>query len=404
MDHSPARATHGPAPDRRYGADDRPGDAGEGLHDASAGAFDRYHRQMLLPGFGREGQARLRAATVLVAGCGALGASIADSLARAGVGRLILVDRDVVELTNLQRQTLYDQSQAEAGLPKAVAAAQRLGAVNPEVRLEPAVCDLTASTADRLAEGVDLIADGLDNFETRYLLNDLAVRRGIPLVYGGAVATSGMCLPILPHPRRRAGEGGAVRWSPEASTPCLRCLFPDAPPPGTSPTCDTVGVLGPLVSMVAALQATLILKLLTGQVDRIDRRLVSFDLLDNEWRFLDVSTAGPGEHCPCCGEGRFEHLSGARGGGATSLCGRSAVQVTPPGPLTTFDLAAAAERLRPHGRFERTRFMVRGAFDQERTASGGRVTLSLFPDGRAILHGIDDRERARALYAKYVGV
>ena len=284
-----------------------------------------------------------------------------------------------------------------------MAAAERLALVNPEVALQPEIVDLGSGTIDRLAGTVDAIADGLDNFETRYLLNDAAVRWGIPLVYGGAVGLTGMCLPILPHPRHRRGPGGSVRWTEAESSPCLRCLFPEPPPPGASPTCDTVGVLGPVVAIVAALQSAHLLKLLTGQHATLDRRMACIDLGDNEFRFMDVSSAGPSEECPCCGLGEFSFLEGLAGGGTTTLCGRSAVQVTPAGDGASFDLAAVADRLQPHGRFERTRFMVRGSFAQERTATGQPISISLFGDGRAILHGIDEAERARALYARYIG-
>jgi adenylyltransferase/sulfurtransferase len=204
---------------------------------------------MLLPGIGEAGQRRLRAARVLIVGCGALGSVVADTLARAGVGGLRLVDRDVVEITNLQRQVLYDERDVEQSVPKSEAARQRLELINRQVHVEAHVDDFNHRNAERFVDGVDLIVDGLDNFEARYLLNDLAVARHLPYIYGGAVGTSGMSMPILPHPAHgRPRADAALSWTAEQSTACLRCIFPEPPPPGTSPTCDTAGVLGPAAS------------------------------------------------------------------------------------------------------------------------------------------------------------
>ncbi|MFO0873840.1 MAG: ThiF family adenylyltransferase [Phycisphaerales bacterium] len=416
--------------------------------------MDRYHRQSLLPVVTEAGQVRIRSAHAFVAGCGALGSGLIDALARAGIGTLTIVDRDVVEWTNLQRQTLYEERHAREAAPKAVAAAERIAAINGEVTVHPFVEDLSAMNVERLADGADLILDGLDNFETRYLLNDHAVRSGVPLIYGGAVGTSGMVMTILPHSRhrraaRRAGHvrgqapadrsvgadgraaGALVRWTDELATPCLRCVFPEAPPPGASPTCDTAGVLGPVVSIVAALQATQAIKLVVGDLRAVDRHLISIDAWTNEWRFLDVSAAGPSPTCPCCGLGRFDFLDDAHGiddpvgadnygaggtaggtvgsaprrarGGTTSLCGRNAVQVVPAGAGPgRVDLDMVAARLAGHGAFSATRHMLRGLLAHER-GDDGPLELTLFPDGRAIVKGTTDAERARGVYAKYVG-
>lgn len=340
---------------------------------------------------------------MLVAGCGALGSVLIDQLARAGVGSLVLVDRDIVEWTNLQRQTLYDERHARSGVPKAVAAAERVAAINSEVRVVAAVEDLGPRNAQRLAEGCDVLADGLDNFEARYLLNDLAVSEGLPYIYGGAVATTGMSLAVLPSARARRGSRGRVVWRESQATPCLRCLFPEAPPPGSTATCDTAGVLGGAVAMVATNQAVQIIKLLVGDVDSLERRMLSFDCWQNEWRWLDMSSAGPGPGCPCCGLGRFEHLLGDAGAGAGALCGRDAVQVTPvaagPGRL---DLAALEGRLRSHGTFARSPFLLRGVLREEQ-GELGPIELTLFADGRAIVRGTRQVERARSVYARYVG-
>ena len=222
-------------------------------YDSTMSPFDpalaRYHRQMLLPSIGEDGQRRLASSTAVIVGCGALGTVSADALVRAGVGRIVIVDRDIVELTNLQRQVLFDESDARAGLPKAAAAARRLGATNSAIRIVPIVADFTSQKAESIILGTpqdagvraQVVLDGTDNFQTRYLLNDVCVKHGIPLVYGGAVGTTGMTMTI------------ATAIDPP--TPCLRCVFPEAPAPGSTPTCDTAGILGPVAGIVASLQA-----------------------------------------------------------------------------------------------------------------------------------------------------
>ncbi|MCP3904504.1 MAG: thiazole biosynthesis adenylyltransferase ThiF [Planctomycetes bacterium] len=371
--------------------------------------LDRYHRQTLLPGIGEAGQQRLRSAHGLVVGCGALGTVIADALARAGIGTLTIVDRDVVEATNLQRQVLFDERDVENHVPKAEAARNKLARINRQVTVHARVEDFGHRHAESFLDGVDVILDGLDNFETRYLLNDLAVKHGLPYVYGGAVAATGVSLTVLPHPRHRverAGREPAVTWSAEEATPCLRCVFPEAPPPGTAPTCDTAGVLGPVVAMVAAHQATQALKLLTGNLDAVDRSLLSIDAWTNEVRRFDVSGARDAGDCPCCGRGVFESLAGG-GSETTSLCGRNAVQITPaasaaPSP-SNLDLGETARRLEPHGSFTRNEYLLRGAFRAEMGSGGDPIELTLFPDGRAIIKGTAEPEVARSIYARYVG-
>jgi adenylyltransferase/sulfurtransferase len=368
------------------------------------GDLDRYHRQMLLRGIGEPGQNRLLESRALVVGCGALGTMIADALARAGVGTLAIVDRDTVELTNLQRQVLFDESDAANSMPKAQAAAARIRRINSAIRIEAHVDDFNHRNADRYLDGADVILDGLDNFETRYLLNDLAVRRGVPYLYGGAVGTGGMTLAILPHPQHRAAgpARSRVRYGAEESTPCLRCVFPDPPPPGASPTCDTAGVLGPAVAMVAALQAASAIKLLTGNVAAVDRSLVSIDVWDNAVRRFDVSGARTASHCPCCVGGAFEFLEGVSGSAATSLCGRNAVQITPPQRTAGgLDLGALAQRLAAHGTFSHNGYLLHGRL----TPADGRPAyeLTLFPDGRAIIKGTSEIETAKSVYARYVG-
>ncbi|MDY7108823.1 MAG: HesA/MoeB/ThiF family protein, partial [Planctomycetota bacterium] len=243
------------------------------MNDTNRQSPARYHRQTLLPQIGEEGQRRLRAAHALVIGCGALGCVMADTLARAGIGALTIIDRDVVDLTNLHRQILFEERDAEEAIPKAEAARARIARLNGDVTVSAHVDDFHHHNAEAYLRRAapDLILDGLDNFATRYLLNDLAVKHGLPLVHGGAVGTRGTVLTILPHPARRAVESrSAILWTAGQATPCLRCVFPEPPAPGTGPTCDTAGVLGPLVMLVAARQAAEAIKLITGDIDAVE--------------------------------------------------------------------------------------------------------------------------------------
>ena len=360
--------------------------------------FSRYHRQMLLPGFGEDGQRRLAEARVLVLGCGALGTVVADMLARAGVGRLVIVDRDFVETTNLQRQVLFDENDVAEALPKAEAARRKLARINSEVDVTAIIDDMNAGNMERYAAGVDLIVDGLDNFETRYLANDYAVKHGVPYVYGGAVGTTGAAYAILPHTER-----GDAPWERLAegskATPCLKCLFEEAPPPGTMPTCDTVGVLGPAVAIVANFEAAEALKILTGNLDRVTPTMLSFDLWSGSLMQLKVARAYDDGDCTCCKHRQFEYLDGQRGSGTTTLCGRDAVQLTHKQHAGKLDLDEIAGRLRAHGTVTANRFMLRAALAD----NGREYELTVFTDGRAIVKGTREANVARSVYAKYVG-
>ena len=315
----------------------------------------RYSRQLLFAPIGLQGQRRLVAARVGLVGCGALGSVIAGHLVRAGVGFLRLADRDYLELNNLQRQMLYTEADVERRLPKAVAAAEHLRAINSEVVVEP------------------LVGDGTDNFAARFLINDLAVARGIPWVYGGVIGASGMTMTVVP------GDG-----------PCLRCVFPEMPPPGSAPTCDTAGVLNTAVAVVGSLEANEVYKLVADPEAR-NRDLLTVDLWD--LRFEAVHIARDPE-CPACGQRRFPFLEAEEEFAATSLCGRNAVQVVPP-PGARVDLSALGERLAAVGQVRRNPFLL------EVIVEG--ATLTIFPDGRAIIKGTDDLSVARVLYARYVG-
>lgn len=345
----------------------------------------RYHRQMLLRGIGEEGQRRLLGSRALIVGCGALGTVSAEMLARAGVGTITIVDRDVVELTNLQRQVLFDERDAREGLPKAEAAARKLVTINSSIRVNAVVVDFGHRNAEKLAAGAEVILDGTDNFETRYLLNDLAVKSGVPLVYAGAVGTEGMSMSILP------GEAA-----------CLRCVFDEPPDAGSVATCDTAGVLGPVTAMIASVQAAEAIKLLAGRRGDVSRTLLAVDLWANTSRRVDLTEARRAD-CPCCGERRFEFLDGERVTSAAKLCGRGAVQVNPPTVESRVDLEQLATRLRAHAHVEVSRFMLKGLLGGEKSEEGGPVELTVFPDGRAIVKGTTQVERAKGIYAKYVG-
>ncbi|HRQ74237.1 MAG TPA: ThiF family adenylyltransferase [Phycisphaerales bacterium] len=342
----------------------------------------RYHRQMLLPRIGEAGQQRLAASSVLLVGCGALGSVSADLLVRAGVGRLVLIDRDLVEPTNLQRQTLY--TEADVGMPKAEAARRRLAAANSGVRIVAHVADFTGDAAEDLAEGpIDAVVDGTDNFETRLVLNDLAVERGVPFVYAGVVGTCGTTMTVIP-----------------GRTACLRCLVDVPPPPGALPTCDTAGVFGPTVVMAAAWQASEALRLLVGD-DTPGGDLIEFDLWPPRVRRFDMRASRRAD-CPCCSGRRFDYLRGVAGTRTTTLCGRNSVQVLPQ-HNGGVDLPALAERLGAHGAIAANEFLVRCELRAEPSDGGGVCMLTVFSDGRAIVSGTLRPERARAIYARYVG-
>jgi molybdopterin/thiamine biosynthesis adenylyltransferase len=335
----------------------------------------RYSRQVLFDGIGRDGQARICAARVVLVGCGALGTVQASLLVRAGVGRLRIIDRDFVEESNLQRQVLFDEEDVRALLPKAVAAERKLRPVNSLVQVEGLVEDLNAATIDRLLQGFDLIVDATDNFDARFLLNDFAVKTGVPWIYGACVGSYGLTFPILP------GE-----------TACLRCVFESAPPPGLSPSCDTAGVIGPIVGAIASLQAAEALKILAARRDRVSRRMTVIDLWDNRHDAIDLPPRDPA--CPCCGRREFPYLEGSLGADTTTLCGRDSVQIRRRDG-GRIDLDGLAGRLAAFGAIERNRFLVRVTIDGH--------PLTVFADGRAIVGGTSDPAVAKSIYARYVG-
>ena len=357
---------------------------------------------MLLSDLDMAGQQALATARVVIIGCGALGTVAAELLARAGAGlaasggELRLVDRDVVERSNLHRQVLFDDADASAGVPKAIAAAAAIARINPDVHVTPIVADCTSrSILDVVGETrPTVILDGTDNFETRFLLNDVAVMRGVPMIYAGAVGTRGMLATILPAP----AHGVTTPWTPG---PCLRCLI-DAPAPGTTETCDTVGILGPVSAAAASFQAIEAIKIITERFDLVRRHVLAFDPWRCEFSRLAMDEGAQAHGCPCCGARRFEFLDAPTNGSAV-LCGSDAVQITPK-VRGTIDLEALATRLAGVGAFEATPWMVRGEVRKEQNDQGNEpLRLSVFGDGRAIVHGTRRVERARAVYAKLVG-
>ncbi len=337
--------------------------------------MERYSRQILFEGIGEEGQRRLRASRALVVGCGALGSAHVETLARAGLGSLRVVDRDFVEESNLQRQTMFTERDARERVPKAVAAARRVAEINSDVECEAEVVDVNRSNVERLVDACDVVLDGTDNFATRFLVNDACVKHGVPWVYGAAVGSYGVTLTVRPN-----------------ATPCLRCVFPEVPAAGTAPTCDTAGVIMPVIAVVAAVQVAEALKLMTGSVGSLHGRLMQFDVWRNEWRRINVGARAP--ECPACGLGRFESLEAEAGDSTTVLCGRDAVQVSPHG-ATALDLDALAERLRGAGEVKANEYLVR--------LRAGGYELTVFRDARAIVRGTDDAAVARSVYARYVG-
>jgi adenylyltransferase/sulfurtransferase len=340
-------------------------------------SLERYSRQMRFFGVGEEGQLRLLNSHVTLCGCGALGTVLANALVRAGVGHLRLVDRDFIETNNLQRQVLFDEHDVAENLPKAEAAARKLGAINSSVHVEPVVTDIDRTNILELTNDADLILDGTDNFEIRYLINDVAVKLGKPWVYGGCIGSHGQTMTILP------GE-----------TPCLRCVFEAAPAPGEAGTCETAGVLSPIVNIVASFQATEAFKILTGHRDQINRELIYIDVWENLQRRIKIAPLLGKVDCPCCRRRRFEWLDGEQGSQTTSLCGRNAVQVAHRTPAT-LNFEELAHHLGMMGEVSYNRFLLK--FEAE------NCQFTVFPDGRAIIKGTSDVDKARTLYAKYIG-
>lgn len=336
---------------------------------------ERYSRQILFREIGSAGQEKLLRSRVLLVGCGALGASHAEMLARAGIGKLRIVDRDFVEFTNLQRQTLFNESDAAERLPKAIAAKARIAEINSEIEVEAMIADVNNSNIESLIDGCDLALDGTDNFQVRYLLNDACVKHKTTWIYGAAVSSYGTTMTIIP------GE-----------TPCLRCIFDEMPDAGSAPTCDTAGVIMPIIGTVSATQVSEALKILVGDMDSLHRSLMQFDVWANDRQRIKLGEPNP--DCQCCGKKIFEFLDAESQEFTAVLCGRNAVQIAPPAQ-TNIDLASLAERINSLTEVKHNEYLVR--------FMSGENEITVFSDGRAIVKGTDDISAARSLYAKYVG-
>jgi molybdopterin-synthase adenylyltransferase len=333
---------------------------------------ERYSRQMLFRPIGDEGQRKLSTARIAIVGCGATGSAMISLLSRAGVGTLRIIDRDYVELSNLQRQVLFDEADATESLPKAIAAARKIKAFNSEIVVEPHAADLTPANVDGLLSDVELILDGTDNFETRYLINDFAVSKKLPWIYVAAVASYAVTMTVLP------GE-----------TACLACIFPDFPR-GMVETCDTSGILNSAVNFVASIASTEAIKLLVGARDSVRRTLLSYDVWSNDFAEINTDKLRPG--CRACEQHDFGHLSG-EGRPHITLCGRNSVQIHERQRPLDFD--ELTRRLTPHGTVRHSEFILKFWHDP--------YELTLFPDGRTIVKGTTDTGIARSLYARYIG-
>ena len=335
---------------------------------------ERYSRQVLFSGVGAAGQQAIGASRIAVVGCGALGTVSAEMLARAGVGQLTIIDRDFVEESNLQRQSLFSEADARQGLPKAVAAQRALRAVNSEVRVEGIIKDVTWENIDNLCRNTDLIVDGTDNFETRFLINDFAVKYDLPWVYGACVGSYGVAFAFRPP-----------------HTACLQCLFEQPPQPGTTETCDTAGILAPIVHVVSAFQVSQTMKILVG--DSVPEEILQVDIWTGTWRTIAAAQAHR-QDCPCCSGSRFRFLEGESRSRLTRLCGRNAVQVVPQ-EKTTPDFKELRTRLEKTAQVNLNEYVMRIHI--------GEYEIALFNDGRSIIRGTEDFSEARAVYAKYIG-
>ena len=336
---------------------------------------ERYSRQTLFSEIGKAGQEKLLNSRVLLVGCGALGAAHAEMLARAGVGKLRIVDRDFVEYTNLQRQTLFKESDADERLPKAAAAKVRISEINSDIDVEEFIADVNHSNVESLITDCDLVIDGTDNFQVRYLVNDACVKHDKTWIYGAAVSSYGVTMTIIP-----------------GRTPCLRCIFEDMPDAGSSPTCDTAGVIMPIILSVASIQVAEAIKILVGRDQDRHASLMQIDIWQNDWRKIKMGEPNP--DCKTCGKKQFEFLDAVATEFSAVLCGRNAVQIAPPTP-TMLDLKSFATKLAAAVEVKQNEYLVR--------FQTGEHELTVFRDGRAIIRGTDDISVARSLYSRYVG-
>ena len=339
---------------------------------------ERYARQVLFYGIGNIGQKILMEKTAVLVGCGALGCTSANLLVRSGIKCLKIIDRDYIEESNLQRQSLFDEEDISKNLPKAVAAQKKLQKVNSQIQVEAIVVDLNPSNIETVLENTDVVIDGTDNFETRFLINDYCVKHGIPWIYGACIGSMGLTMNIVPP-----------------KTPCLRCVLDTIPPFGTTETCDTTGIIAPIASMIASIQAAEALKILTGNYDALSKGLLKIDLWRNEIKILHTDDIREKSDCITCKQHYYEFLSKDRYSITTSLCGRNAVQILHPNG-SNLDLEKLAARLEHVGEVSFNSFLLRLKIDI--------YELTVFPDGRLIITGTNDATVAKGLYAKYIGM
>ena len=338
--------------------------------------LQRYQRQIAFAPIGAQGQRQIARGRVAVVGCGALGATISVMLARVGVGSLTIVDRDVVALSNLPRQALFDEQDVRLNLPKAFAARRKLLAINSAIQIDAQVTDVHHANVGNVIGTPDVILDGMDNFETRMLVNDYAVSTGVPWIYGAVLGATGLAMSVFPH-----------------ETPCLRCLFPEPLAPGTAETTETVGIIAPIIHVIAAFEVTETIKCLMGKRSEMAKGLFSADIWHHEFRMMDISGVREAADCPCCKQGDFPWLEGRRDAESAFRSASNVVLIRPEHPAHV-DLDALAEALAGQGPVERNEFLV--------TWSTPSATITVFGDGRAMVEGVADLEDAKALYRRYV--
>jgi len=342
-------------------------------HELKMENLERYIRQITFEELGKQGQEKLLSSKVLLVGAGALGSAIAMSIVRSGIGNLIIVDQDIPEPVNLHRQFLYDEDDIKEKIPKAIIASRKLSKMNSQCKIQPVVAELRPENIEKIATGVELIIDGTDNLQTRYLLNDFAVKNNIPWIYGAVIGASGMMMSIIP-----------------GKTACLRCVFPDPPPAGQLPSCETEGVLNPAPMLIASLEVIEAMKIIIGS-DKVQTGLTNIDLWQHTFSTLETKR---NPHCPACAQKKYEFLEQRKTDFSTSLCGRNAVQISP-AQNANLDLQALKQRLEKIGKVIFNGYLLEAELEN--------LKLIVFPDARAIIQGTTDETRARSLYNRYLG-
>lgn len=341
-------------------------------------SLERYSRQILFQHIDEDRQKKLIDSTVLLIGCGALGTVSSSYLVRAGIGQLRIIDRDFIEENNLQRQILFDEDDILENVPKAIAAQKKLQRINPNIKVEGFVTDINYSNIEELTKDVDIIIDGTDNFETRFLVNDYCVKNSIPWVYGACIGSRGVVMNIIP-----------------SMTPCLRCVFETMPQIGSFPTCDTAGVIGPIAGIIASFQVTEAIKILTGNYDSVNKNLLEIDVWETNFRQIDISELKDTNNCPTCKLYNYEFLKAEAGIMTTLLCGKNAIQVMSRN-IGNIDLRHLEQRLVSIADVSCNDFMLKFKIKDH--------AFTVFPDGRAIITGTADTRIAKSLYSKYLGM